>query len=193
VPLSLGFLIAWALGRTDRRRGALALAFPLYVVALALGTRWNLYVDRFLVTPAALTLPLAPAVLRRVPVRAVVLVIAAATLAVALAHDLSKPRGVWNLSRADAQAIRWPELRPVLEAVQARVPAHARLGVDLLPLDWEYPWWGPKLQRRLVWLPEQSPAGLDWVLLGSGVTARPPGHWCAQHFPAARWTLLHRC
>jgi len=47
VPLSLGFLVAWALRRTDRTRGALALAFPLYVVALALGTRWNLYVDRF--------------------------------------------------------------------------------------------------------------------------------------------------
>jgi hypothetical protein len=126
-------------------------------------------------------------------VQAAVVVVAAATLAVALAYDGSKPRGVWNLSRAEAQAIRWPELQPVLEAVQARVPAHARLGIDLAPLDWEYPWWGPKLQRRLVWLPEQSSAGLDWVLLGSRVSARPPGHWCAQRFPSVRWTLLHRC
>ena len=146
VPLSLGFLVAWARRRTDRAHGAFALALPLYVVALALGTRWNLYVDRFLVTPAALTLPLAPAVLRRVPVQR-------------RRRGRSPPRrsrsrspttcrsrrGVWNLSRADAQAIRWPELRPVLEAVQARVPAHARLGVDLAPLDWEYPFWGPRL------------------------------------------------
>jgi len=175
VPLSVGFLIAWARRRTDRTRGALALALPLYVLALALGTRWNLYVDRFLVTPAALTLPLAPVVLRRTPVRAAVAVVAAATLAVALAYDLSKPRGVWNRSRAGAQAIRWPELRPVLGAVQARVPADARLGVDLAPLDWEYPWWGPRLERRVVWLPEQPAAGLDWVLLGSDVSARPPG------------------
>jgi Glycosyltransferase family 87 len=193
VPLSLGFLIAWARRRTDRTHAALALALPLYVVALALGTRWNLYVDRFLVTPAALTLPLAPTVLRRVPLRAAALVVAAATLAVALSHDTSKPHGVWNLSRADAQAIRWPELRPVLEAVQARVPARARLGVDLAPLDWEYPWWGPRLERRLVWLPEQPAAGLDWVLLGTHVSARPPGHWCAQRFPAVHWTLLQRC
>jgi hypothetical protein len=193
VPLSLGFLVAWARRRTDGVRGALALALPLYVVALALGTRWNIYVDRFLVTPAALTLPLAPSVLRRFPVRAVVAALAAATLAVALAHDLSKPRGVWNLSRPDAQAIRWPELRPVLETVQARVPAGVRLGVDLAPLDWEYPWWGPRLERRLVWLPEQSSSGLDWVLLGSRISARPPGHWCAQRFAAAHWTLLHRC
>jgi hypothetical protein len=193
VPLSLGFLVAWALRRTDRAHGALALAFPLYVVALALGTRWNLYVDRFLVTPAALTLPLAPAVLRRAPVRAAVVVVAAATMALALAHDLSKPRGVWNLSRADAQAIRWPELRPVLQTVQARVPARARLGIDLRPLDWEYPWWGPRLERQLVWLPDQPSSGLDWVLLGTRVSRRPPGHWCAQHFTAVHWTLLHRC
>ena len=193
VPLSLGFLVAWALRRTDRTRGALALAFPLYIVALALGTRWNLYVDRFLVTPAALTLPLAPAVLRRGWLRLGVAALAVATLAVALTHDLSKPRGVWNLSRADTQAIRWPELRPVLDAVQTRVPPNARLGIDLRPLDWEYPWWGANLGRTLVWLPEQSPAGLDWVLLGSRVSVRPPGHWCAQRFPSARWTLLHRC
>jgi hypothetical protein len=193
VPLSAGFLVAWVGRRTGRVRGAFALALPLYVLALALGTRWNIYVDRFLVTPAALTLPLAPSVLRRLPVRAVIAAVAAATLAVALANDLSKPRGVWNLSRADAQAIRWPELRPVLETVQARVPAGARLGVDLAPLDWEYPWWGPRLARRLVWLPQQPSAGLDWVLLGSHISARPAGHWCAQRFPAAHWTLLHRC
>jgi hypothetical protein len=193
VPLSLGFLVAWARRKTDRRRAAFALALPLYVVALALGTRWNLYVDRFLVTPAALTLPLAPAVLRRVPVQAVAAVIAAATLAVALAYDLSKPSGIWNLSRADAQAIRWPELKPVLETVQSRVPANASLGIDLAPLDWEYPWWGPHLKRRIVWLPEQSATDVDWVLLGSKIAARPAGSWCAQPFPSVGWTLLHRC
>jgi hypothetical protein len=193
VPISAGFLVAWARRRTDRLRGALALALPLYVVALALGTRWNLYVDRFLVTPAALTLPLAPTVLRRVPVRAAVAAIAAAALALALAYDLSKPIGVWNRSRADVQSIRWPELKPVLETVQARVPQDVRIGVDLPPLDWEYPWWGAQLGRRLVWLPEQPSAGLDWVLLGSHVSARPPGHWCAQRFPSVHWTLLHRC
>jgi hypothetical protein len=193
VPLSLGFIVAWLRRRTDRTHGALALALPLYVVALALGTRWNLYVDRFLVTPIAMTLPLAPAVLRRIEVRALAAAIAAATLGVALAYDISKPTGIWGKSRTEAQAIRWPELRPVLEAVAARVPLDARLGVDLAPLDWEYPWWGSRLSRTLVWLPEEPPAGVDWVLLGSRIAARPPGHWCAQRFPTVRWTLLHRC
>ena len=193
VPLSLGFLVAWARRRTGRAHAAFALALPLYVVALALGTRWNLYVDRFLITPAALTLPLAPAVLRRVEVRIAALVIAAATLGLALGYDPSKPTGAWHESRAEVQAIRWPELRPVLETVQSRVPAHARLGVNLAPLDWEYPLWGPQLGRRLVWLPQQPSAGVDWVVLGTGITARPPGRWCAQGFPSVHWTLLHRC
>ena len=193
LPLSLGFLVAWALRRTDRVHGAFALVLPLYVLALALGTRWNLYVDRFLATPAALTLALAPAVLRRVELRAAALMLAAATAAVALAYDESKPLGVWNLSRADAQAIRWPELRPVLDAVEARVPEHARLGVDLAPLDWEYLFWGPRLRRTLVWLPEQRASGVDWVLLGTRISARPPGRWCARRFQSVHWTLLRRC
>ena len=75
----------------------------------------------------------------------------------------------------------------------AHVPAHARLGVDLAPLDWEYPFWGPHLGRTLVWLPQQSSAGLDWVLLGTQIEQRPPGRWCAQRFPAVHWALLHHC
>ena len=199
LPLSLGLLAAWALRRTDRVRGAFALAIPLYVVALALGTRWNLYVDRFLVTPAALTLPLAPTVLRRTELRAAALLVAAATIALAFAYNPSKPTAVdggtpiWDLPRAQAQSLRWPELRPVLEVVQRDVPANAELGVDLQPTDWEYPFWGAKLGRRLVWLPQQSAAGLDWILLGTDVR-RPAGPgWCARRFPTARWTLLHRC
>jgi hypothetical protein len=190
LPLSLGVLVARSV---DRRHRALALALPLYVVALALGTRWNLYVDRFLTTPVALTLPLAPLALRRVEVRAAVFAVAATTLGLALAYDPSKPPGVWNLSRADAQTIRWPELRPVVEAVAARVPADARLGANLRPSDWEYPFWGARLERRLVWLPQRSADGLEWILLGTRIEARPPGRWCAQRFPAAHWTLLHRC
>jgi hypothetical protein len=199
VPLSIGFLVAWAAGGTDRRHGAFALALPLYVVALALGTRWNLYVGRFLITPAALTLPLAPAVLRRRALRVVALAIGVAAMGLALAYDVSKPTGlggttpVWTMSRPEAQSIRWPELRPVLETVDVRVPTDARLGVDLTPDDWEYPLWGEHLGRRLVWLPEQASTGLDWVVLGTDVARRPRGSWCALAFPATHWTLLRRC
>jgi hypothetical protein len=126
-------------------------------------------------------------------VRVAVFALAAATLGLALAYDPSKPPGLWNRSREYAQTIRWPELRPVVEAVAARVPADARLGVDLRPSDWEYPFWAARLGRRLVWLPEERADGLDWVLLGTRVGSRPPGHWCAQRFAASHWTLLRRC
>ncbi len=199
VPLSAGFLVAWALRRTDRTRGALALALPLYLVALALGTRWNFYVERFLITAAALTLPLAAFVLRRAWLRAAVAVVGVAALALGLAYDLTKPSGaaggvpVWQRDRASVQTINRAELRPVLEAVARRVPADARLGVDLAADDWEYPLWGAQLGRRLVWLPEQSATGLEWVVLGTGIERRPPGTWCAQRFPLSHWTLLRRC
>jgi hypothetical protein len=199
VPLSLGYLVAWALRRTDRSRGAFALALPLYVLTLALGTRWNFYVDRFLVTPAALTLPLAPGLLRRPTLRAAALALAAAALALALAYDQAKPTGlgggtpVWGRSRVSAQTINRTDLAPLLEAVERRVPADARLGVDLRASDWEYPLWGPQLARRLVWLPEQPATGLDWVVLGNRIEQRPPGRWCAQSFADSHWTLLHRC
>jgi 4-amino-4-deoxy-L-arabinose transferase-like glycosyltransferase len=199
IPLSLGVLAAWLLRRVDRARGAFALALPLYVLALAFGTRWNLYVSRFLVTPAALTLPLAPIVLRRLELRIAALLVATAAFALALAYDPSKPSGlggrtpVWDQTRTQVQSIRWPELRPVLEAVQRRVPAHARLGVDLAPLDWEYPLWGPRLGRTLVWLPQQSTTGLRWILLGTNVAAPTPPGWCAEQFPSVHWTLLSRC
>jgi hypothetical protein len=199
VPLSLGYLGAWLLGRTDRLRGALAASFPLYVLALALGTRWNFYVDRFLLTPAALTLPLAPGILRTGLLRAAALAVGVAALTLALGYDQSKPTGlsgttpVWDRSRVDAQTINRNELLPVLTAVQTHVPETARLGIDLGPLDWEYPLWGPRLRRHLVWLPEQSAAGLDWVVLGTKITRRPAGHWCGRTFPGSHWTLLHRC
>jgi hypothetical protein len=138
-------------------------------------------------------------VLRRVELRAVALLVGAAALALALAYDLSKPTGlgatapVWNQTRAEVQSLRWPELRPVLEAVQRRVPAHARLGVALAPLDWEYPFWGPRLGRTLVWLPQEATTGLRWILLGTNVAAPTRGGWCAERFPSVHWTLLSRC
>jgi hypothetical protein len=202
VPLSLGTLVAWVLRRTDRRHGALALALPIYVVALALGTRWNPYVGRFLVTPVALTLPLAPLVLRFRAVAAAAVVLATATICLAHVFNPSKPTGVaggepiWSRSRVDAQTIRFPELRGALTAVAATVPANARLGIDLGAGDWEYPLYGPRPQRRLVFLPRRRPldraSGLDWVVLGAGTGGvRHPG-WCATRFPASGWTLLRR-
>ena len=64
VPLSAGTLAAFALGRAGRAQAALAAALPLYVVGLALAYRYNPWIGRFMLTPAALTMPLAAAVYR---------------------------------------------------------------------------------------------------------------------------------
>lgn len=199
LPLSLVFLVRWVRRKTDRRHGALALVLPLYIFGLALGTRWNPFVERFVITAMALTLPLAAVVWAHRRLRLAVAVIAIAALTLALGYDHAKPTGltgatpVWDRSRVDAQTIQRPGLLSVLAAVQQRIPQRTRLGIDLAPSDWEYPLWGSRLSRHLVWLPEQSSAGLGWVVLGEGVKVRPPGHWCARHFIRSQWTILRRC
>jgi hypothetical protein len=186
-------------GKGGSRRGALALALPLYIISMAFGTRWNPYVERFLITAVAITLPLVAAIWPHRLVRIGIVVVGVAAMTLALGYDRAKPTGldgttpVWEWSHVDAQTIQRPGLLGVLAAVQRHVPEHARLGVDLTAGDWEYPLWGPRLGRHLVWLPEQSSAGLRWVVLGQGVNARPPGHWCSTYFTRSQWTLLHRC
>jgi hypothetical protein len=202
LPLSLGFLVAWALRRTGRRHAALALALPLYVLALALGTRWNFYAGRFLVTPIALTLPLAAPVVARRWLAAPILVLAAVTFGVAHAFNPSKAAGfegttaIWNLDRVAAQTVRRPKLEPVFRTVAERVPTDARIGVSLARSDWEYPLYGPRLRRRLVFLPARGALadadGLDWVVLGDGIDGGPAPGWCRTRFPRSGWTLAHR-
>jgi hypothetical protein len=205
IPLSIGFAVAWALRRTNRLCGTLALALPIYVVALALGTRWNSYVGRFLITAIALVLPLAGVLGRRWRVAALFVgAIGVGTVGVAHAFNPSKPTGlerhdpIWSMTRPEAQSLRREDLEPVLSAV-AGVPEDARVGVDLDRLDWEYPLYGPKLKRRLVWLPSHEPLdranelGLHWAVLGNGVRVPPIGAtWCVRTFPASDWKLLVR-
>ena len=205
VPLSVGFLLAWARRRVDRRIGAFALVLPLWILAVALGTRWNPYVERYLTPAIALTLPLAAGLASRVSFRLAAVGIGAAALVLAHAYSPSKPTGllngtaVWNLSRTEIQTIGRSELAPLLTAVAAQVPADARLGIDLTNPDWEYPLWGPHLTRHLVWLPSGNPLGaadaeeLNWVVLGAGVIAAPAPGWCTERFRSSGWAIAHRC
>ena len=204
IPLSLGFLVAWIARRANRVHAALAAALPLYVVTLALGTRWNAYVNRFVLTAIALTLPLATVVFRRQVVAGAVAAIGVATLTLAHAFNPSKPTGlehrppIWSLTRAEAQSLRRGELEPALAAVE-KLPAYVRIGVDLDRLDREYPLYGPHLDRRLVWLEGQDALaraerlGLRYAVWGRGVRlSSTGGRWCVRTFPASGWKLLTR-
>jgi hypothetical protein len=186
LPLSLAYGLAWLLRRVGPTKGALALSLPLFTLALALTFRFS-DEARFFIMPVALTLPLAATLYRRRVLAAAVAVLGALTLLFAHAYNVSKPTGlagttpVWQMTRAEAIAVTAPGMRGVVEGVERRVPANARLGVWVAPSDWVYPLYGPELERRLVPLPGErllgaaERRGLDWILLGKGKVPPPLG------------------
>lgn len=214
VPLILGWLVAWARRRTDLRRALLALAPPLFVVVLALAYRYNGWIGRFMIVPVALVLPLAAWAYERRVGRARVLagglaLVGALTLALAHAYNNAKPTGldgrpaVWSVSRAEAQSFTRPDLLPVLQGLGQYIPGGKRVGTILGEDDWDYPLYGPHLDRRLVPvstavaypLTAARSAKVHWVAVGTGIT--PPAleeQWNVQRLglPGVGWTLFLR-
>lgn len=214
VPLALGWLVAWARRRAGLRHAALALAPLLFVVVLALAYRYNGWIGRFMIVPVALVLPLgAWAYERRLLGRRVLAaglaVAGALTLALAHAYNNAKPTGldgrpaVWTLSREQAQALTRPALAGVLEGLAQHVPQGKRVGTILGEDDWDYPLYGPRLDRRLVPvspgvaypLSAARSARLHWVVAGVGIAAPPlEPQWNRLDLgiPGQGWTLLLR-
>jgi hypothetical protein len=201
LPLSGAFGVAWALRRTDVAHLGHALALPLFMLGLALAFRFS-DEARYLIVPVALTMPLAAAVYRWRAVAAGVAALAALTLVFAHAYNVLKPTGlqaqdpVWTLPRNEAMTLDVPERQPLLDAVDARVARTERLGIVLLPSDWDYPLFGHTFDRRLVPLPGRQPLleaehlGLRWVVFGHDRRPQRPG-WRGRRFERAG-TLLER-
>ena len=146
----------WAHGHASRLELSLAAAVPLYLLTLAAANTYNQFLGRFLITPVALTAPLFATVLNYRRYAAVVGAVAMLTLATSLLFDHAKPSGffgtpsIWGMTRAEAQSVQRPAMRPVLEALDRRVPPNARVGYVLGSDDWDYPLYGRRLTRRLV-------------------------------------------
>lgn len=205
VPLALGYAGALALRRTSAAYGLLALALPLTLVEVALAYRYNAWVGRFLVTPAALTMPLAAALYRSRAAAAAAALAGALSLGLTHSFNHAKPAGldgtraVWSLPRADAQTITRPELLQVVQGVEQHVPPRKTLGFILGPDDWDYPLYGPRLTRRLVPVPGVDTLAwaernhVHWILLGTGAPDPPPrATWFRIRFHDSGWQLLLR-
>jgi hypothetical protein len=130
VPLCAGFLVASLGGRATRARGAVAAALPLFILAIALTQSYNQWLGRFMVIPVAVAMPLTAWLYeRRLRFLSLIAVVAgAATLVGTHQHNLSKPRGVWSMTRANAQTLNAGGVRCAQSLVDATVPANARLG-----------------------------------------------------------------
>jgi hypothetical protein len=201
-PLALVGASVVALRRrsADARRTALALALPTYVVLLAVGAKYNIWITRFLLVPAVLVAPLFAPLFRWRAATAAVVVVAAIAVGLTLAHDKTKPLGgangrPWNLTQASALG-EGPAhqtetaVAAALTAYERLVPARACVGAVLDPDEPAYLLWGPKLRRRVFFLPSLAALqsayadGLEYVVVSTGVNAP-----VSSQFEAAGWRL----
>jgi hypothetical protein len=213
VPLVVLVLVLAALRRLTWRHAALAASLPLYILGVALAYRWNQWIGRFMLTPAVLAMPLVALVYRYRLATILTAVIGVATLYVALAHDTVKSSGrdggtpVWKLSRADAIALRWSVMKQTLTTTDLAIPQDghvlAVVGVD----DFVYPFYGPKLKRRVTtvhppdigWpkfqqlLRKADETKSDWILINGSIGVGKTDKWKGvSYFPDNGWTLLRR-
>ena len=202
LPLSVGFLIAIALGRAPPLLLVPALAIPAYIVGVALSSRYHEYAGRYLLPGIVLAMPIMAWLYRRRSLAAVIAGVGLLTLALAHIQNTYKPTGIdgrppiWSLTRTESQSAYWPDMARVIEGVEQNVPSEGRLGYVLSFNDWIYPFYGPDLTRRLVKLPRDGVFAAAEredleAIIATGRVAAAPG-WKAIHFPTVQWTLLLR-
>jgi hypothetical protein len=187
--------------RADRRKLVLALAVPSYLLLLGLYAKYNIWLTRFMLVPVLLTAPLYALLVRRRLAALAVLVVAGWTCFYALEYDSSKPLfggavgRPWQLDQAGALAESPAEptgrrAAASLLAYERAVPARACIGAVLDPDEWAYLLWGPKLQRRVVFLPSLKALetayrdNVRYVVISTG--ANKP---VAKQFTAPNWTV----
>jgi hypothetical protein len=161
LPVTVWILVAWARRRTDRVHGALALALPLFILAVALSYPYNQSIGRFLIAPAALSLALAAPFYRFRWVATATAGIAVVSLFCVHVNDINKPVGlfgrpaIWSLPRAAAQAVHDKTQRALIESVDAGSQT-GPLGAVLKRADRSYPLFGDSLDRKVVYLPKED-------------------------------------
>ena len=197
----LGVIIALAVplvtlasreARRDRRQVALALALPVAIVILALVSKYNPFLTRFLLASAAVSAPLFALVFQRRHAGAAVLVMAGVTAGLTLTSDTMKPLSSrygwpWQLTQANAIRLNWqPRAGTAYAALARHVPPNACLGALIGGDQPGYLLWGPHLTRRVTYLPQDRTLnsarrdGLTYVVLS-------PGSLATAKFTAAGW------
>jgi hypothetical protein len=160
--------------------GALVAAYApaAWLVLVAVTLTYHPWQGRFFVFPLAMSAALWGLALEVRPLAWSLVVIAAVTAGLSLVHYAEKPSGVqliaaadeksvWRMSRWEAQSTHDPALAPLWRYLDEDVPAHARLALALGPNDFGFPAFGPHLARRIVLVPDGSPArttGAGWLL-----------------------------
>jgi hypothetical protein len=187
--------VAFLMRRASLRELVLAAAVPLFYVLLAQET-FNYFMTRFLIVPAALTAPLAARLLGTAAARAAFLAVGALVVGQIVTKDPSRPLDgafgrPWQLTQVDAAYLT--DERGVGDAVAAlgrEVPPHACVGAVLGGDEPAYFLAGPRLERRVVYLPVAD--ALDQAYLRSlsyVVVTTGENRWAAGSFRQRGWRI----
>ena len=193
LAVSLLVLTPWARRRVGDRVAILGIAVPLFVVFLGLWSKYNPWLNRFLLVPVALAAPLLALLFRRREVALAIAVVAAAGLIGVELHNGLKPLqsgavAPWRLTQAQAFALTGQPGATQMASFAAALPPHACVGAVLGPDDPSYLLFGPRLSRKVSFLPVAGAvsaarrAGLAAVVIGQA-----PG--AASAFRAAGWRV----
>ncbi len=211
VGLSAATLVAVALRRADARYAALALALPLFLLGLgATSSSYNAFLARFVLVPAALTVPLAAALFRRAAAGAAVLAVSALVLGLVLVHDVQKPFDSpyghpWQLAQGDAARLTFePSAGDAVFGLDADVPSYTPIGAVLGSDEPSYLLFGASHSRPVEFLPAKPEAALAAALAGrdsfvviggvSGVAeAFSANGWVVKYLVDPYWQLAIDC
>jgi len=188
-------VVQFARQRADTRRLALALALPVFVVLLACEVQYYDFLTRFVIVPAALTVPLLAGLFRRAEVGVAVLAVGAASVGLALVHDLVKPLDSpyghpWQLTLANAVRLNWmPAAGEALDELDQDAQG-ASLGAVIGPDEPGYLLFGPDRARQVRFLstvPGHAVAAADAAQLPFVVIGGVQGVGAA--FQRAGWRI----
>jgi hypothetical protein len=200
--------IATAIARkVDRRQLALAAALPTFLVLLALLSKPNPWLARFLVIPAALTAPLLAQLFRGRVTTFAYLLVSVAVVALGITRLdtkrlFSSYGAPWELTQvaAVAEAAQIPASR-ALAAYDRAVPPHATVGAVLSDGDPSFLLGGTNMARRVTYLPlahtagAAAGAGLRYVVVADQARERPAARalaragWSVRELPGDYWLL----
>lgn len=198
VPVTTVF--AYFARRVDSRQFALACALPLFLVVLALGSTFNVWLGRFLIVPVALTAPLFAMLFRGSAATAAYLAVGVLVAVLVVVGDrtkvLTSPLGApWNLTRVEAVTAAQPPAARGYAALERALPSGGCVGAVLSSEDPSYLLGGPSFSRRVVYLPANDPvpaaqrSGLRYVVITRTEVRTDAQHAAVRRFASQGWKI----
>lgn len=188
---------AYVARKVDLRQLALACALPSFLILVSVETKFDPWLPRFLILPAALAAPLFAWLFRDRVTTAAFLCVSALLLGLATTRDLMKPLespygAPWTISWVQAlDETGQPVAASAFAAFQQAVPPNACVGAVLNDDNPAYLLYGREFRRHVVYLPvthaelAASRARLSYAVISTGEAQKQ----AIRQFRAAGWTI----